>query len=181
MSSAQEIQEQPIPSEFLEKKAGLVVFFFDLLKGTVAVLLPSLFHNTALPVLVFGLCAVLGHTFSIFDHFHGGKAVATSAGVLLGYNPLFLLLLVVVFVIMLYLFSMISLSSISAAIVALVGVAIFPAFSFILHHYDLIFTLIVLALATIIISRHASNISRIRKHVESVVPWGLNLSKQHKI
>ncbi|MGM9887271.1 MAG: glycerol-3-phosphate 1-O-acyltransferase PlsY [Lactococcus sp.] len=162
-------------------KAGIVVFCFDLLKGTFAVLLPVIFHVHQLPILVFGLLAVIGHTFSIFDHFKGGKAVATSAGVLLGYNPLFLLLLLVIFIITLYLFSMISLASITAALVALLGVLTFPAFHFIIHQYDLIFTLIVLALATIIIVRHKSNISRIKKREESLVPWGLNLSHQHKI
>lgn len=162
-------------------KAGIGVFLFDLLKGTLAVLLPTIFSVHSIPVLIFGLLAVIGHTFSIFDRFHGGKAVATSGGVILGYSPLFLLYILIIFVVMLYLFSMISLSSISAALAAILGIALFPAIHFILPNYDLIFSLIVLALAGIIIVRHKSNILRIKNQVESVVPWGLNLSKQHKI
>lgn len=162
-------------------KAGIVVFLFDLLKGTLAVLLPTFFHLHSLPVLIFGLFAVLGHTFSIFDHFHGGKAVATSAGVLLGYRPLFLLLLLFIFILVLYLFSMISLSSIVAAVVAFIGAAVFPAFHFTMTHYDPIFTIIVMILAGIILFRHHSNIKRIKNRNESVVPWGLNLTHQHKI
>lgn len=165
----------------LGAKAGIGVFAFDFLKGTVAVLLPTLFGLHTLPVLIFGLVAVLGHTFSIFDRFHGGKAVATSAGALLGYSPLFLLYLLIVFVIILYLFSMISLSSICAAIAAWIGIAFFPAIHFILPHYNFVFSLLVFALAAIIILRHRTNLSRIAKRVESVIPWGLNLSKQHKI
>lgn len=162
-------------------RAGIVVFLFDLLKGTLAVLLPTFFHLSTIPALVFGLFAVLGHTFSIFDKFKGGKAVATSAGAILGYSPLFLLYLFIVFVIVLYLFSMISLSSICSAVATLIGIALFPSIHFILPDYDLFFSVIMLSLALIIILRHQSNISRIKNHTESLVPWGLNLSKQHKI
>ncbi|MFC4652478.1 glycerol-3-phosphate 1-O-acyltransferase PlsY [Lactococcus nasutitermitis] len=165
----------------LGAKAGVAVFIFDLLKGTLATLLPIFFHVHGISPLIFGLFAVIGHTISIFDHFHGGKAVATSAGVVLGFNPLFLLYILLIFLIVLFLFSMISLSSISAAVAALIGIAIFPAFHFILPHYDLIFSVIILVLAGIIIFRHQSNVKRIKNRNESVIPWGLNLSKQHKI
>jgi glycerol-3-phosphate acyltransferase PlsY len=108
-------------------KAGIAVFTFDLLKGTLATLLPVLFHVHGLSPLIFGLMAVIGHTFSIFDHFKGGKAVATSGGVILGFTPLFLVYLLLVFFIVLWLFSMISLSSvIGAAIAALLGILDFP-------------------------------------------------------
>jgi len=71
-------------------KAGISVFAFDLLKGTLATLLPLFFHINGVSPLIFGLLAVIGHTFSIFDRFKGGKAVATSAGVVLGFSPFFL-------------------------------------------------------------------------------------------
>ena len=66
----------------LGKKAGIVVFILDILKGTLATLLPIIFHLTINP-LWFGLAAILGHTFPVFAKFKGGKAVATSAGMLL--------------------------------------------------------------------------------------------------
>ncbi|MEA8986017.1 glycerol-3-phosphate acyltransferase, partial [Campylobacter jejuni] len=91
-------------------KAGISVFAFDLLKGTLATLLPLFFHINGVSPLIYGLLAVIGHTFTIFDRFKGGKAVATSAGVILGFSPLFLIYLLVVFIIVLWLFSMISLS-----------------------------------------------------------------------
>ena len=84
-------------------KAGISVFAFDLLKGTLATLLPLFFHINGVSPLIFGLLAVIGHTFSIFDRFKGGKAVATSAGVILGFSPLFLIYLLVVFIIVLWL------------------------------------------------------------------------------
>lgn len=161
-------------------KAGILVFAVDLLKGTAATMLPLIFHVDTIPALIFGLIAVVGHTLSIFDRFNGGKAVATSGGVFLAYSPLFLLYLFIVFVIVLYLFSMISLSSITAAIAAFVGMAVFPAFRFILPVYDPLFSIIVLALALLIILRHKSNLIRIKNKQESLVPFGLNLSKQYK-
>ena len=159
-------------------KAGIAVFIFDLLKGTLATLLPLIFHINGVSPLIFGLLAVIGHTLSIFDHFKGGKAVATSAGVVLGFSPFFLLYLLVIFILVLWLFSMISLSSVVAAIFALLGILIFPSFGFILTSYDLLFSIIIFALAIIIIFRHKTNLKRIKNHCESLVPFGLNLSKQ---
>ena len=118
-------------------KAGISVFAFDLLKGTLATLLPLFFHINGVSPLIFGLLAVIGHTFSIFDRFKGGKAVATSAGVILGFSPLFLIYLLVVFIIVLWLFSMISLSSVIGAVFASLGILIFPSIGFILTSYDL--------------------------------------------
>jgi glycerol-3-phosphate acyltransferase PlsY len=160
--------------------AGIVVFVIDLLKGTLAVMLPSLLNIHGVSPLVFGLLAVLGHTVSVFDNFKGGKAVATSAGVILGFSPVFLFYLFVVFVIILLLFSMISLSSIAAALAALLGIIVFPEIHFILTGYDPIFTAIVAILALIILVRHRTNLSRIRHHEENTVPFGFNLSHQKK-
>ena len=159
-------------------KAGIAVFIFDLLKGTLATLLPLIFYINGVSPLIFGLLAVIGHTLSIFDHFKGGKAVATSAGVVLGFSPFFLLYLLVIFILVLWLFSMISLSSVVAAIFALLGILIFPSFGFILTSYDLLFSIIIFALAIIIIFRHKTNLKRIKNHCESLVPFGLNLSGQ---
>lgn len=126
----------------------------------------------------FGLLAVIGHTFPIFAKFKGGKAVATSAGVIFGFAPLFCLYLAVIFFGILYLGSMISLSSISAAIAAIIGVLLFPLFGFILTSYDLLFTLIIIALASLVIVRHKDNIKRIQNKTENLIPWGLNITHQ---
>ncbi|MGT2742032.1 glycerol-3-phosphate 1-O-acyltransferase PlsY [Streptococcus plurextorum] len=161
-------------------KAGLAVLLIDILKGTLSVLLPIWFGGSALSPLAISFFAILGHTFPIFAHFKGGKAVATSAGVLLGFSPVFLLFLLAIFLITLYLYSMISLSSITVAIVALLGVLIFPSFNFILTSYNWLFTLIIFLISTVILIRHKENIQRIQNKSENLVPWGLNLSKQRK-
>ena len=162
----------------LGKKAGMVTFAIDFFKGTLATLLPLIFHVQGISPIVFGLLAVLGHTFPIFAKFKGGKAVATSAGVILGFAPLFFLYLAVIFFGILYLGSMISLSSISAALAAILGVLLFPLFGFILSSYDLLFTVIIIGLASLVIVRHKDNIKRIQNKTENIIPWGLNLTHQ---
>lgn len=161
----------------LGKKAGLVTLMVDLLKGTLAVLLPIWFGGTLSPLLI-GFFAILGHTFPVFAQFKGGKAVATSAGVLLGFAPQFFLFLLALFLITLYLFSMISLASITAALTAVLGVLLFPALGIILTHYDWGFSFVVILIASLILLRHRDNLRRIRTHSENLVPWGLNLSRQ---
>lgn len=162
----------------LGKKAGMATFVIDFFKGTIAILLPLIFHVQGVSPLVFGLLAVIGHTFPVFASFKGGKAVATSAGVIFGFAPLFCLYLAIVFFVTLYLGSMISLSSVAAALAAVLGVILFPLIGFILPSYDLLFVVIILALASLIIIRHKDNINRIQNKTENLVPWGLNLTHQ---
>ncbi len=164
----------------LGPKAGTITLLVDILKGTLATTLPMMFHVDAVSPILIGFFAVIGHIFPLFAHFKGGKAVATSAGVLLGFAPLFLLYLLVIFVLTLYLFSMISLSSLVVAILALIGVWLFPLIGFILPQYDMIFTIIVTLLASLILIRHKDNVGRIKRHEENLVPFGLNLLKQKK-
>ncbi|MCK1243696.1 glycerol-3-phosphate 1-O-acyltransferase PlsY [Streptococcus uberis] len=161
-------------------KAGLITLFVDILKGTISTILPLLLGVHSISPILIGFFAVLGHTFPLFAQFKGGKAVATSAGVLLGFAPLFFLFLAVVFVLILYLFSMISLSSILTAVVAVIMVSLSPYFGFLIPNRDLVFVLTVLMLASIIIYRHMDNIKRILAKKENLVPWGLNLLKQAK-
>ena len=162
----------------LGKKAGMATFMIDFFKGSIATLLPILFQIQGISPLLFGLVAVIGHTFPIFAGFKGGKAVATSAGVVFGFAPLFCLYLAVIFIVTLYLGSMISLSSVTAALAAVFGALNFPLFGFILNSYDPLFTVIIIVLAGIVIIRHKDNIRRIQNKTENLVPWGLNLTHQ---
>jgi len=162
----------------LGKTAGTVTFAIDFLKGTLATLLPLLLHINGISPMIFGLIAVLGHTFPIFAEFKGGKAVATSAGVVLGFSPLFFSYLIIIFIVTLYLGSMISLASIVVAGFAIISVLIFPLLGIILPSYDLLFTLIIILLASIILIRHRDNMERIKNKSENLIPWGINVTKQ---
>ena len=162
----------------LGKTAGTVTFAIDFLKGTLATLLPLFLHINGISPMIFGLIAVLGHTFPIFAEFKGGKAVATSAGVVLGFSALFFSYLIIIFIVTLYLGSMISLASIVVAGFAIISVLIFPLLGIILPSYDLLFTLIIILLASIILIRHRDNMETIKNKSENLIPWGINITKQ---
>ena len=152
----------------LGKKAGFIVTLMDILKGTAAtvlILLP-VFEDATIHALILGAVAVVGHMFPIFAGFRGGKAVATSAGVVLGYAwPLFLALLAVFFI-SLKITKMVSLSSIIIAI----GAFIYALINFIING-DYIFFIMITILAVFIVYRHRENMKRIKAGTEPKVKW----------
>lgn len=66
----------------LGKKAAIIVLLIDVGKGAAAAMLP-IFIDADISPLYPGLIAVIGHCFPIFAGFRGGKAIATTAGMLL--------------------------------------------------------------------------------------------------
>lgn len=162
----------------LGKKAGATVFVLDVLKGAIATAIP-LFFNLNISPLYFGLLAIFGHTCSVFIRFKGGKAVATSAGMLLVYQPVLCLILLAIFLITLYITSMVSFASVTVCISAVVLVFLLPIFHApFLSEINWLFNIIVLGLASFIIYRHQGNLKRIRQKIENTVSFGLNLTKQ---
>ncbi|WP_028399892.1 glycerol-3-phosphate 1-O-acyltransferase PlsY [Ectobacillus panaciterrae] len=146
----------------LGKKAGFIVTIADILKGTLAASLPSLFGLNINP-LWFGLAAVIGHVYPIFAKFRGGKAVATSAGVLLFCKPLIFLILIVVFLILLFTTKYVSLSSMLTAIIGVIAAIIIGN--------DTPFLIAMSLLAIFVIYRHRANISRIINKTEPKVKF----------
>ncbi|MGI6154640.1 MAG: glycerol-3-phosphate 1-O-acyltransferase PlsY [Enterococcus lemanii] len=163
----------------LGKKAGTVVLFMDICKGTLATLLPTLFDITNINPLWFGVAAILGHTFPIFARFKGGKAVATSAGMLLGYQPLFFLYSLAIFLIGLFFTSMVSLTSMIAAVLITLSTIFLPLIApNILPQQDWLLTMIAIGVTIFIFYRHKDNIVRIKNGTENKVPFGLNKNKK---
>lgn len=151
--------------------AGTVVLLMDVLKGTLAASQPLLLHVAVNPLLI-GLFASLGHACSIFDRFHGGKAVATSAGILLAYNPRLFLLAATIFVTVLLLTSMASMASMT-------GITAVFIIALVIH--DGILAVVAGVLAAVVIYRHRGNISRIVHGREAMVSFGLgHYLRQHR-
>lgn len=153
----------------LGKKAGMIVTIMDILKGTAATLLGTLtfFESTNVHPLILGIIAVVGHMYPVFANFRGGKAVATSGGILLGYNWPIFVILVIGFFIFLKLTKMVSLTSMILAIVAVIYAVVYH---FTIHS-DLPLIGIVLLLAIFIFYRHRTNIKRIQNGTEPKVKW----------
>lgn len=142
-------------------KAGLVVTSADILKGTLATALPF-FFDSDIHKLIVGIFAVIGHMYPIFAGFRGGKAVATSAGVILGYAPIMFLVAIGMFFLSLYISKYVSLSSIVGGISAFI-------YSVIL--WDMPLIIVVAILTTFVIYRHRANIKRIMDKTEPKVKW----------
>lgn len=152
----------------LGKKPGLVVTVIDVLKGTAAVLLLALpiFSDATIHALILGVVAVVGHMFPIFAGFRGGKAVATSAGVILGYSwPLFIVLFFTFFL-SLKMTKMVSLTSMVTAVVAFIYSVVYWAVT-----GDFALFILIAFLATFIFYRHRENIKRIKNGTEPKVKW----------
>lgn len=163
----------------LGKTAGTVVLIMDILKGTLATCLPMLFQIDGINPLWFGLAAIMGHSFPIFAGFKGGKAVATSAGMLLGFSPIFFLYCCVIFIVCLLLTSMVSLTSMIAAVLITLSTIVLPyIWPQVLPHHNWLLSAIATGLTIFIFYRHKANIQRIKEGTESRVPFGLNSSKK---
>ncbi|HBM3907197.1 TPA: glycerol-3-phosphate 1-O-acyltransferase PlsY [Listeria innocua] len=145
-------------------KAGSIVTVMDILKGTVATLLPFFFQLNVNHHfwLLTGAFAIIGHSFPLFAGFRGGKAVATSAGVILAYAPLLFVAALVVFLLTLKISKYVSLSSMIGALAALI-------ISFFMGDWILI--ILVACIALFVIWRHRANITRIRNGEEPKIKW----------
>ncbi|MFD1066183.1 glycerol-3-phosphate 1-O-acyltransferase PlsY [Oceanobacillus locisalsi] len=142
-------------------KAGSIVILGDILKGTTAAVLPQLFHADAYPLII-GIIAVLGHTYPIFAKFKGGKAVATSGGMILGINPILFVIMIATFFLSLYLSKYVSLSSMITGVIAFFASLFFQNTGL---------TVVILILTIFVTYRHWSNIKRIVKGTEPKITW----------
>ena len=140
-------------------KAGVIVAIADILKGTFACLLPLILGSTVNPI-VCGLLAILGHIFSVFASFKGGKAVATATGVFLFLTPLGVFVGFVVFVLTLLFSKYVSLSSMLASIALIIYSLIFE---------DKVMIALSLLISLSIIILHRQNIKRIVNGTENKI------------
>ncbi|MDO4669851.1 MAG: glycerol-3-phosphate 1-O-acyltransferase PlsY [Aerococcus sp.] len=144
-------------------RGGLLVFLFDMLKGFLPVMIAHLVPQLTWDAMIYGIFAILGHSFSLYLRFKGGKAVATSFGAALAYSPIFALLSIAVFFIVLWVSRMVSLSSILALIASSILVTFF------MPDVSWLFRGLVYGITLLIIVRHIQNIKRILNGTESKI------------
>jgi glycerol-3-phosphate acyltransferase PlsY len=146
------------------KGLGAVTFLLDAAKGFIAVLfawqLALHTHQTQLQAqnlaATAAVCAILGHIYTVWLQFKGGKGVATGFGVFLGIAPLSALVALIAFILVFAISRYVSLASIVAAIV-------FPLAALLRHHEPLTPFMIgvVILLPLLIIVKHHANIRRL--------------------
>lgn len=146
----------------LGKQAGIIVLLLDILKGVTAASLilymPSVSQETDQYVnlqLLFGILAVLGHIFPVFENFNGGKGIATLFGMLIGIHYILAVACVALFIIVLLLTRYVSLSSILATIS-------FPILTiYIFNRDEPLFIAFGIAAALMVVITHKKNIVRL--------------------
>ncbi|MGR6836495.1 glycerol-3-phosphate 1-O-acyltransferase PlsY [Syntrophomonas erecta] len=129
----------------------------DVFKGIVTAWLGV---NSGIPFMIIAcpLAAAVGHCYSIFLGFKGGKAVATSAGIIIFFSYQQVLILLAIFIVIVWMFRYVSLGSITVAVVFPVLTVVFDQ-----SWYNIVLSIL---LAALVIYRHRGNIVRLRKGTE---------------
>ena len=140
-------------------KGGVLVLFLDALKGFVPVLLAQLFFAAPGAAVLAGLAAMLGHTFSPFLRFRGGRGVATGLGVVLALSWQAGLTAFGIALVLMAAFRYVSLGSV-------VGALSLP-FLMIIFWQPLEYVGFVTLAALLIVARHIPNMRRLLAGAES--------------
>jgi acyl phosphate:glycerol-3-phosphate acyltransferase len=150
--------------------AGIVALLLDIAKGYAVIVLarwivgqpgwpfeagPNAWQSREFWIAFAGLIAVLAHMYPVWLRFHGGKGVATAAGVMLALNPIVILGAAIVFAIVVLASRFVSLASIVSA-------ASLPVFMrFLVNDAPFWRVVISIAIALAVIVKHHSNIARL--------------------
>ncbi len=143
---------------------GLLVFIFDVAKGFSPVFAGKIIDLHPLAVIASGLFAIIGHNFSIFLKFRGGKGVATSLGVVIGINPAIAGTAFGIWLVIVAITKYVSVGSILAA--ASVPTLMWCSPKFYGQAVEMEYRIFALAAAILIFVRHISNIKRLLSGTE---------------
>jgi glycerol-3-phosphate acyltransferase PlsY len=154
----------------LGKGPGILVLLVDGLKGYAAAawLCDVILRNFAVPAeqvltlhVVAGICAVLGHNYTCWLSFKGGKGIATTAGAYFALAPLSVTIALVVWILCFVTTRYVSVASIAAA--AALPTAVW------LTQKSLLLSVVTTVLGIMAIYKHKTNIQRLRAGTESRV------------
>ena len=150
---------------------GIFVMLFDAFKGFAAtfwvskIVIDSMPLETGMIMILAGVSAILGHIWTIFAGFKGGKGVGTAAGMLAALFPKALLICLAVFFIVLFASKIVSLSSMSAAVALPITLTLFRY----VFNVEVLTSLYIFSFiaAALIIFTHRSNIKRLMNGTEN--------------
>jgi len=155
----------------LGKRAGIFVLLVDALKGWVAVQVVAPLVAQAIPGapevylrITAGIAVILGHNFTCWLRFKGGKGIATSAGVLVALVPWALLIILGIWIILFLLTRYVSVGSIAASFAL-------PFATWFAQGHDPGLTAVTGAMAALAIYKHRRNIQRLLDGTENRIEF----------
>ncbi|MBF0317248.1 MAG: glycerol-3-phosphate 1-O-acyltransferase PlsY [Nitrospirae bacterium] len=143
------------------KLPALFTLLADILKGAIFVTLGRHLGAGVVAEGIIGLCAILGHIFSVFLAFKGGKGVATALGVFAIYSPLACGLTVMTWLVSAFVTRYSSLA-------ALIAFGLLPVYIYILEH-SMVKVIIGTVITVVIFSKHGDNINRLMAGTEKKI------------
>ena len=154
------------------KGIGIPVFILDMIKGLVPTLAPHWFISgpdvgsawVSAAAVACGFAAILGHMFTPWLGFKGGKGVATAAGVLLGIAPVAMLVALAAWLIVFFTTKYVSLASIASAVAVPSTMA---ALMWRAQRWDWVLLGFGIVLGVLVIVRHRANIQRLLAGTEN--------------
>jgi acyl phosphate:glycerol-3-phosphate acyltransferase len=146
----------------LGKKAGIMTFIGDLLKGVIAVFIAKLLAyithmdavNAAYIAVIF---VVIGHNWPVFLGFRGGKGVATSLGAMMAVNPIIALSCFAFFILIVYITKYVSLGSV-------LSICTSPVIMLCIGNYKGVAVTLFLSIS--VVFKHRENIKRLLNGTE---------------
>lgn len=167
----------------LGKKVGFLVFFCDVLKGAFVIILVKVLTYTKVwinpeqvDLFLYGAAAILGHSFSIFLNFKGGKAVATSLGVVLVLTPIPAIACLIIFAIIFKTTKYVSLASTGATLTVILTTWLLFGFGvadvtniglYFIAKPTLLLSILYTILAMLILIKHMKNYKRLLNGTEN--------------
>jgi acyl phosphate:glycerol-3-phosphate acyltransferase len=155
----------------LGKGPGIFVLFIDALKGWLAVaLVPPAIHQLlpGVPVeylrVAAGVAAILGHNYTCWLHFKGGKGIATTAGVLIALVPYALFIILGIWILLFVTTRYVSVGSIVAAFAL-------PFATWFTTGHDIGLTTVTGAMGALAIYKHRLNIQRLMDGTENRIQF----------
>ncbi|KJU87251.1 membrane protein containing DUF205 [Candidatus Magnetobacterium bavaricum] len=143
------------------KSPALFTLLADMFKGTIFIALGRSLGVGVVAEGLIGLCAVLGHIFSVFLNFKGGKGVATALGVFAIYSPPAFGLAVVTWLVAAFV-------SRYSSLAALMASGLLPVYIYILEHSK-VKVIISIVITIVIFFTHRDNITRLLAGTEKKI------------
>ncbi len=147
-------------------KFGILVLILDALKGFIPLFIAEKFGVTGNSLVLIGITAVIGHTFSPFLNFKGGKGVATSLGIFLYLAPIPMLITLLMFFVVVGITKYVSLGSVLASVMLPLLILFIPVNKNLGNNREVIFIISAL-LGSYIIYKHRANIQRLKNGTEN--------------